>query len=46
MQIDVVYVQDQNGQPLMPTRRLGQVRRWFKSGRAEPVGYAPFTIRL
>ena len=41
-----VYVQDQNGQPLMPTRRLGMVRRWLKSGRAQVVRREPFTIRL
>ncbi len=30
----------------MPTKRLGKVRRWLKSGRAEVVNYEPFTIRL
>jgi RRXRR protein len=45
-QVEIVFVQDQHGRPLMPTRRLGQVRRWLASGRAEPVRYAPFTIRL
>jgi hypothetical protein len=42
----VVYIQDKNGKPLMPTRRLGKVRRWIKSGRAVIVRYEPFTIRL
>ncbi len=42
----LVYVQDKNGNPLMPTKRLGKVRRWLKSGRAEVVTYEPFTIRL
>jgi hypothetical protein len=30
----------------MPTRRLGQVRRWLASGRAQFVRRTPFTIRL
>ncbi len=42
----LVYVQDKNGKPLMPTKRLGKVRRWLKSGRAVVVQYEPFTIRL
>ena len=42
----LVYVQDKNGKPLMPTKRLGKVRRWLKSDRAEVVTYEPFTIRL
>ncbi len=42
----VVYVQDQNGKPLMPTKRCGTVRRWLKSGRAQVVRHKPFTIRL
>jgi hypothetical protein len=41
-----VYVQNKHGQPLMPTRRLGKVRRWLASGRAIIVHYAPFTICL
>jgi hypothetical protein len=45
-QVAIVFVQDRNGQPLMPTKRLGKVRRWLESGRAEVVMYAPFTIRL
>ncbi len=42
----LVYVQDKNKNPLMPTKRLGKVRRWLFSGRAEVVAYEPFTIRL
>jgi len=42
----LVYVQDQEGQPLMPTRRCGAVRRWLKGGRAVVVRREPFTIRL
>lgn len=44
--VDVVYIQDKNGNALMPTKRLGKVTRWLNSGRAVFVGYAPFTIRL
>ena len=29
-----IYVLDSNGKPLMPTKRLGMVRRWLKSGQA------------
>lgn len=29
-----IYVLDANGQPVMPTSRLGMVRRWLKSGQA------------
>ncbi len=42
----LVYVQDKNSRPLMPTKRLGMVRRWLKSGRAQVVQREPFTIRL
>ena len=42
----LVYVQDQNGNPLMPTRRCGAVRRWLRSGRAVVVRREPFTVRL
>lgn len=42
----LVYVLDKQCKPLMPTRRLGMVRRWLKSGRAQVVQREPFTIRL
>ena len=29
-----IYVINQDGQPLMPTRRLGMVRHWLKNGEA------------
>ena len=29
-----IYVVDANGKPVMPTSRLGMVRRWLKSGQA------------
>ena len=41
-----VYVLDVDGNPLMPTRRYGWVRRMLKSGKADAVDSLPFTIRL
>lgn len=32
--IKYIYVLDSDGKPLMPTKRLGMVRRWLKSGQA------------
>ena len=29
-----IYVLNQDGQPLMPTKRLGMVRHWLKNGEA------------
>lgn len=29
-----IYVLDENGKPLMPTKRLGMVRHWLKNGEA------------
>ncbi|OQW94266.1 MAG: hypothetical protein BWK79_06740 [Beggiatoa sp. IS2] len=42
----MVYVIDIHGNPLMPTQRLGKVRRWLKQGQAIVVGHSPFTIKL
>lgn len=42
----MVYVQDIDGKPLMPTERYGKVRRLLDCGRAEVVCRCPFTIRL
>jgi len=42
----LVYVQNIAGVPLMPTRRLGKVRRMLNSGKAIIVNYEPFTIKL
>ncbi len=42
----LVYVQNINGQPLMPTRRCSKVRRLLKSNKAKAVKRCPFTIRL
>ena len=42
----LVYVQNKDGKPLMPTQRCGKVRRMLKSGKAIVVKRRPFTIRL
>ncbi len=42
----MVYVLNSNGQPLMPTKRHGKVRRILKSGRAKVVNRCPFTVQL
>jgi len=41
-----VYVLDMDGNPMMPTRRFGKVRRMLESGQAKVVSTVPFTIRL
>lgn len=41
-----VYVLDINGNPMMPTRRFGKVRRMLKSSQANVVSTLLFTIRL
>ena len=46
MESSVAYVQDMNGNPMMPTRRLGRVRHMLSEGRATIIMYEPFTIRL
>lgn len=42
----LVYVLKQNGQPFMPTERLGKVRRLLKTKKAKVVRREPFTIKL
>ncbi len=42
----VVYVLNKNGQPLMPIRRCGKVRRLLNSKKAKVVRREPFTIKL
>ena len=42
----MVYVQNKDGQPLMPTERYGKVRRLLNTGKAKVVKRCPFTIRL
>jgi N6-L-threonylcarbamoyladenine synthase len=41
-----VYVQNKNGEPLMPTTRCGAVRRWLRNKKAVVVNLCPFTIRM
>ena len=42
----VTYVLNKYGQPLMPIRRCGKVRRLLNSGKAKVVRKEPFTIKL
>ena len=42
----MVYVLNKDGNPLMPTERLGRVRRLLKEHRAVVVNYHPFTVKL
>ena len=42
----MVYVLDNNGNPIMPTKRHGHVRRLLKEGKAHVVKRCPFTIQL
>ena len=42
----MVYVQDINGQPLMPTENHGKIRVLLKEGKAKVINRCPFTIRL
>lgn len=42
----MVYMQDKNGHPLMPTIRYGHVRKLIASGKASVVKRCPFTVRL
>lgn len=42
----MVYVLNRYGEPLMPTERLGRVRRLLKEHKAIVVKYHPFTIKL
>ena len=44
--VERVYVVSKSGKPLMPTKRLGKVRRLLKSGKAKVFRYEPFTIQL
>ena len=45
-QVNYVYVVDANGTPVMPTSRLGMVRRWLKSGQAIWYGNSRTTIQF
>ena len=44
--MQVVYVLNKDGLPLMPTHRLGKVRHLLKEGRAKIIKRNPFTIQL
>lgn len=41
-----VYVISKDGQPLMPTRRFGKVRRMLNKKEAKVINRCPFTIQL
>lgn len=41
-----VYILDMNGNPLMPTRRFGKVRRMLRDGLTKIVHRDVFTIQL
>lgn len=42
----MVYVQDIDGKPMMPTTRHGKVRRLLKDNKAVVINTCPFTIKL
>lgn len=42
----MVYVINKDGQPLMPTKRHGKVRRLLRDKKAKVVRRCPFTIQL
>lgn len=42
----MVYVLNQNGQPLMPTKNHAKVRVLLKQGKAKVIKKCPFTIQL
>ena len=42
----MVYVLNQDGQPLMPTKNHAKVRVLVKDGKAKVVRRTPFTIQL
>ena len=44
--MQLVYVLDKNGKPLMPTIRYCHVKKLLKSGKAVCINNKPFTIRL
>ena len=44
--MDIAYVLDNQGNPLMPTKRLGRVRHLLQEGKAKIVCYKPFAIQL
>jgi hypothetical protein len=46
MENNYVYVVSENGQPLMPTKRFGKVKKLLKAGLAKVIRRKPFTIQL
>ena len=44
--MQVVYVLNKDGLPLMPTHKLGKVRHLLKKGKAKIIKRSPFTIQL
>lgn len=42
----MVYVQDIDGKPMMPTTRHGKVRQLLKDKKAVVINTCPFTIKL
>ena len=42
----MVYVLNENGQPLMPTENHAKVRVLLRQGKAKVVNNCPFTIQL
>ena len=43
---DYIYVLSADGDPLMPTRRRGHVKRLLNRGKARIVSHVPFVIQL
>ena len=41
-----VYVLNKNGEPLMPTKRFGKVRRMLNNKQAKVIKRSPFTVQL
>lgn len=46
MTTQIIYVLNANGEPLMPTQRLGMVRRWLNRGEAHWYGNSRTTIQF
>ncbi len=46
MEQSIIYVQNSEGQPLMPTRRQKKVWYWLRTRQARLISREPFTIRL
>ena len=42
----IIYVLNANGEPLMPTHRLGMVRHWLNSNEAHWYGNRRDTIQF